>query len=55
MAHVLSQITTHLDPEAMQTVLNGATLGASQREEEEDPAMIKGDQKKEKEVQVTAG
>ena len=34
----------------MQAILNGATLGASQRAEEEDPAMIEGDQEKEKEV-----
>ena len=38
----------------MQDVLDGATLGASQRAEGEDHAMIKGDQEKEKEVQVTA-
>ena len=48
MADALSQITTHLGSEAMQAVLDGATLGASQRAEEEDPAMIKGDQEKER-------
>ena len=50
MADVLSQITTHLGPEAMQSVLDGATLGATQRTEGEDPAMVEGDQEKEKEV-----
>ena len=55
MANALSQITTDLGPEAMQDILDGATLGASQRAEGEDPAMIKGDQKKEKEVWVAAG
>ena len=55
VADVLSQITTHLGLEAMQAILDGATLGASQRVEGENPAMIKGDQEKEKEVQVTAG
>ena len=50
MADALSQITTHLGLEAMQAVLDGATLGASQRAEGEDPAVIKGDQEKEKEV-----
>ena len=55
MADVLSQITTHLGPKAMQAILDGATLGASQRAEGEDPAMIEGDQEKEKEAQVTAG
>ena len=55
MADALSQITTHLGLEAMQAILDGATLGASQRVEGEDPAMIKGSQEKEKEVWVTAG
>ena len=55
VADVLSQITTHLGPEAMQSILDGATLGATQWAEEEDPAMVEGDQEKEKEVWVTAG
>ena len=55
MADALSQITTHLGPEAMQAILDGATLGASKRAEGEDHAMIKGAQEKEKEVQVAAG
>ena len=55
MADILSWITTCLGSEAMQAILDGATLGASQRVKGEDPAVIKGDQEKEKEVQVTAG
>ena len=55
MADALSQITTHLCPEAMQAILDGATLGASQWAEGENHAMIKGNQEKEKEVWVTAG
>ena len=55
VADVLSQITTCLGPEAVQAILDGATLDASQRAEGEDPAMIKGDQEKEKEVWVAAG
>ena len=55
MADVLIQITTHLGLEAVQAILDGATLGASQWAEGEDPAVIKGDQEKEKEVGVTAG
>ena len=39
----------------MQSILDGATLGAAQRPEGEDPAMVEGDQEKEKEVRVTAG
>ena len=34
----------------MQAVLDGATIGASQRAEGEKPAVIKGDQQREKEV-----
>ena len=55
VADMLSQITIHLGPEAMQAVLNGVTLGATQRAEGEDPVMVEGDQEKEKEVHVTAG
>ena len=54
VAGILSQITTHLGPEAVQAIPDGATLGASQRAEE-DPAVIEDDQEKEKEVWVTAG
>ena len=50
VADALSSITTHLGPEAMQAILDGATIGVSQRAEGEDPAVIKGDQQKEKEV-----
>ena len=52
MADVLSQITTHLGPEAMQSILDGASLGATQRAEGEDPAVVEGDQEKEKEVKL---
>ena len=41
MADVLSQITTHLGPEAMQAILDGATIGASQRAEGENPTAFK--------------
>ena len=47
---MLSQITTCLGPEAVQAILHGATIGASQRVEGEDPTVIKGDQQREKEV-----
>ena len=50
MADVLSQITTRLELEAMQAILDGATIGASQRAEGEDSTVIEGDQQKEKEV-----
>ena len=50
MADALSQITTHLGLEAMQSILDGTTIGASQRAEGEDPAVIEGNQQKEKEV-----
>ena len=50
MADALSQITTHLGLEAMQAILDGATISAFQRAEGEDPSVIEGDQQKEKEV-----
>ena len=50
MADVLSRITTCLGLEAVQAILDGATIGTPQRAEGEDPAVIKGDQQKEKEV-----
>ena len=50
MADGLSQIATHLGPEAVQAILDGATIAASQRAEGEDPAVIKGDQERGGEV-----
>ena len=55
MADVLSQVTSLLGPEAVQAVLDRATMGASQRAEGENPAIIKSGQQLEKEVQVTTG
>ena len=39
----------------MQSVLDGATLGATQRAEGDDPAVVEGDHEIEKEVNVTTG
>ena len=50
MADALSWVTTHLKPEAVQAVLDGAAVGASQRAERENPAMIENDQQLEQEV-----
>ena len=55
MADALSWVTTHLRPEAVQAVLDGATVGTSQRADRENPTIIEGDQQLEKEVQVTTG
>ena len=55
MADVLSQITTCLGPEAMQSILDGVTLGAIQRAEGDDPAIVEGDHDIEKEVCAIAG
>ena len=55
VADALSQVTTCLEPETVQAVLDGATVGTSQRVERENPAIIKSDQQLEKEVPVTAG
>ena len=55
VADTLSRVTAHLRLEAVQAVLDGATMGTSQRAERENPAIIEGDQQLEKEVQVTTG
>ena len=55
MPDALSQVMAHLGPEAVQAVLDGATMGTSQRAERKNPVVIKGDQQLEKEVQVTTG
>ena len=55
MADVLSWITTHLSPEAVQSVLDGITIDATQRAEGDDPAMVEGDHAIEKEVCVAVG
>ena len=55
VADTLSRVTTHLDPEAVQAILDGAAIGTSQRVEGENPAIIEGDQQLEREVQVAAG
>ena len=39
----------------MQSILDRATLGATQRAEGDDPAVVEGNQEIEKEVCVTAG
>ena len=43
VADALSEITTNLGLEALQTVLDGATIGASQRALGEDPTVNEGD------------
>ena len=55
MADMLSQITTCLGPEAVQSILDEVTLGTAQRAEGDDPAMVEGDHNTEKEVCVTTG
>ena len=55
VADALSWVTTHLELETVQAVLDGATMGTSQRAERENPTIIKNDQQLEQEVQVTTG
>ena len=43
VVEALGRITTHLGLEVVQAILDGATMGAPQRAEGEDPAVIKGD------------
>ena len=51
----MSRVTTHLKPEAVQAILDGATMGTFQRVEGENPAIIENDQQLEKEVWVATG
>ena len=55
VADTMSWATAHLEPEAVQAVLDGGTMATSQRVERENPAIIEGDQQLEQEVWVTAG
>ena len=55
VADVLSLITTCLGLEAMQCILDGVTLGATQRAEGDGPAMVEGDNDIEKQVCVATG
>ena len=55
VANTLSCITTHLGPKAVQSVLDGVTLGTAHRAEGHDPLVVEGDHNVEKEVCVDAG
>ena len=55
MADALSWVTTCLEPEAVQAILDGAAIGTSQRAEGENPAIIESDQQLKQEVWVAAG
>ena len=52
---VLSQITTCLGQEAVQSILDGVTLDDTQRTEGYDPAVVEGDHNIETGVHVAAG
>ena len=43
VADALSQITTHLGPKAVQSILDGVTLGTVHRAEGHDPSVVEGD------------
>ena len=55
VADALSRVTTCLNPEAMQSILDGVALGMAHREESHNPSVVEGDHNVEKEVHVTAG
>ena len=55
VADVLSQITTCLGLEAVQSVLDGVTSGTSQRAEGEDPAMVEDDQERKRKYRLLLG
>ena len=51
----LSQITTCLSPKAVQSILDGVTLGMAHRAEGHNSSVVEGDHNVEKEVCITAG
>ena len=55
VADALSQITTHLSPKAVQSILNVVTLGMAHRAEGYDPTVVEGDHNIEREVCVATG
>ena len=55
MADALSWVTAHLELETVQAILDGATVGTSQRVERENPTIIESDQQLEQEVRATTG
>ena len=55
VADALSWITTRLQPEAVQAILDGVAMGMSQQVERESPAIIENNQRLEQEVRVAAG
>ena len=52
---MLSQITTPLSLEAVQSILDGVSLGATHRAEGYDPAVVEGNCSLQREVWVVAG
>ena len=55
VAYVLSQLTTHLNPDMVRSILDRVILGAVHLAEVHDSAVIEGDHSLEQEVHVTAG
>ena len=55
VADALSWVTTHLPPEAIQAIFDGAAIGTSQHAERGRPAVIKNKQLLEQEVRVATG
>ena len=55
VADALSWVTTCLNLEAMQSILDEVTLGMAHRAESHDPSVVEGDHNVEKEVHVTTG
>ena len=55
VADALSQVTTCLDLEVVQSILDRVALGTACRAESHDPSVVEGDHNVEKEVHVAAG
>ena len=55
IADALSQMTTHLDPDMVRSILDGITLGGNHRVENHDSTVVEGDHGVVKEVCVATG
>ena len=55
MADVLSQVTTHLNPDTVRSICNRVTLEAAHWVEVHDPTVFEGDHDLEQEVHVATG
>ena len=54
VADALSQVTSKLDTGTMKFILDGVTMGTTEREHAQDPVVAKADEEINKQVQETS-